>query len=50
MKRKLGLVVGVIGVLLTLQFPTLVNGSQVRSAETEGTMGFTGVYGTNRDP
>ncbi len=44
MKRKIGLLFGIIGVLLALQFPTLVNGSQVRSAETEGTIGFTGVY------
>lgn len=44
MKRKIGLLFGIIGVLLALQFPTLVNGSQVQSAETEGTIGFTGVY------
>lgn len=44
MKRKLGLVLGIIGVLLVLQFPTLVNGSQVQSVDTEGSIGFTGVY------
>lgn len=44
MKRKLGLLVGAIGIVWSLQFPTLVNGSQVQSVETEGSIGFTGVY------
>lgn len=44
MKRKLGQLFMIMGILLALQFPTTANGSQVRSVETEGTIGFTGVY------
>lgn len=44
MKQKLGQIVGVFCVIIAFQFPTSVNGTTVQSVETEGSIGFTGVY------
>lgn len=44
MKQKLRWWFGTIGILIVLQFSTSVNGSLVQSVETEGSIGFTGVY------
>lgn len=44
MKQKLGRLVGAICVLLVLQIPTNAGATAVQSVETEGSIGFTGVY------
>lgn len=44
MKQKLGQLFRILCVLMVLQFPTKVNATAVQSVESEGSIGFTGVY------
>ncbi|MGM7317114.1 LPXTG cell wall anchor domain-containing protein [Enterococcus casseliflavus] len=38
------ILIGGLAVLLALQFPLSVDGTQVQSVESEGSVGFTGTY------
>lgn len=44
MHKTIGHLIGTLVVLLALQFPLSVDGTQVQSVESEGSVGFTGVY------
>lgn len=44
MHKTVGRLIGMFAVLLALQFPLSVYGTQVQSVESEGSVGFTGVY------
>lgn len=44
MKKKAGYLLGYMMVLFVLQFPIKVEGTQVHSVETGGSIGFTGTY------
>ncbi|MEB6088241.1 LPXTG cell wall anchor domain-containing protein [Enterococcus casseliflavus] len=44
MHKTIGRLIGTLVVLLALQFPLSVDGTQVQSVESEGSVGFTGVY------
>ena len=44
MHKTVGRLIGMLAVLLTLQFPLSVYGTQVQSVESEGSVGFTGAY------
>jgi len=44
MHKTVGRLIGMLAVLLALQFPLSVYGTQVQSVESEGSVGFTGVY------
>lgn len=44
MHKTVGRLIGTLAVLLALQLPLSVDGTQVQSVESEGSVGFTGGY------
>ncbi|STD21735.1 LPXTG cell wall anchor domain-containing protein [Enterococcus mundtii] len=44
MRKTIGLMIGLMSLIMAIQFPLQVYGTQVRSVESEGSIGFTGTY------
>ncbi|GKS54063.1 LPXTG cell wall anchor domain-containing protein [Enterococcus mundtii] len=44
MRKTIGLMIGLMSLIIAIQFPLQVYGTQVQSVESEGSIGFTGTY------